>query len=68
MSLNVNYDPDVDVLYLARAGEEEEVVEVYPGVNLELDSDEELLGVEILQASKLLAEVIAPLMEKARTS
>lgn len=64
MSLKVKYDTEVDVLYLARTGMEEEVVEVYPGVNLELDSQGELLGVEILQASKILANLIAPLMEK----
>ncbi len=67
MSLKVHYDPEVDVLYLARAGQEEEVVEVYPGLNLELDASGELIGVEILKASRLLKEVIGPLMEKAST-
>ncbi len=67
MSLKVRYDPEVDVLYLARAGQEEEVVEVYPGLNLELDASGELIGVEILKASRLLKEVIGPLMQKAST-
>ncbi|PKB72655.1 MAG: hypothetical protein BZY75_05770 [SAR202 cluster bacterium Io17-Chloro-G7] len=67
MNLKVHYDPDVDVLYLARPGQEEEVVEVYPGLNLELDVSGELIGVEILKASRLLKEVIGPLMQKAST-
>ena len=64
MSLKVHYDPEVDVLYIGRGGEEEEVVEVYPGVNLEKNASGELIGVEILQASKLLKEVIEPLRRK----
>ena len=68
MSPKVHYDPDVDVLYIAREGEEEEAVEVYPGLNLEKDSAGDLIGVEILRASKLLGEVIEPLMRKAASS
>ena len=64
MSLKVNYDSQVDVLYLAREGQEENVVEIYPGINLEMDANGELIGVEILQASKMLKEVIGPLMQK----
>jgi uncharacterized protein YuzE len=64
MSLKVHYDPEVDVLYIARAGEEEEVVEVYPGLSLEKDASGELIGVEILQASEILKEVIDPLRRK----
>jgi uncharacterized protein YuzE len=65
MNLKVYYDAEVDVLYLAREGQEEEVVEVYPGLNLEMGAGGELLGVEILGASHLLKEVLAPLVEKA---
>lgn len=65
MSLKVHYDAEGDVLYLARRGLEEEVVEVYPGLNLELDASGELIGVEILRASELLREVIGPLIHKA---
>ena len=65
MSLKVHYDSEVDVLYLARESEEENVVEVYPGLNLEVNASGELIGVEILQASLLLKNVIGPLMQKA---
>jgi uncharacterized protein YuzE len=64
MNLKVHYDAEVDVLYLAREGQEE-MVEAYPGLNLELDANGELIGVEILQASLLLKGVIEPLMRKA---
>ena len=65
MDLKVHYDSEVDILYLAREGEEEEVVEVYPGLNLEMDANGELIGIEIMQASRMLKEVIGPLMQKA---
>ena len=65
MGLKVHYDSEVDVLYLAREGEEEDVVEVYPGLNLEVNASGELIGVEILQTSHLLKSVIGPLMQKA---
>ena len=64
MSLKGKYDSQVDVLYLAKEGQEEKVVEIYPGVNLEMDADGELIGGEIVQASKMLKEVIGPLMLK----
>lgn len=64
MNMKVHYDAEVDVLYLARPGQEEEVVEVYPGLNLELDANGELIGVEIFHASQILKEVIGPLMQR----
>lgn len=45
MSLKISYDQETDVLYLAKEGQEEEVVEVYPGVNLEFGPERELLGI-----------------------
>ena len=65
MSLEAKYDSQVDVLYLTKEGQEEKVVEIYPGVNLEMDADGELIGVEILQTSKMLNEVIGSLMQKS---
>ena len=64
MSLKVHYDSEIDVLYLAREGQEEEVVEVSPGLNLELDASGELIGVELLQASRMLKDVISKLSQK----
>ncbi|MFH1539534.1 MAG: DUF2283 domain-containing protein [bacterium] len=65
MSLKVHYDPELDLLYLARQGTEEECVEIHPGVNLELNKDREIIGIEILDASKILKGIIEPLREKA---
>ena len=57
----VHYDPQSDVLYfLVRDGEEERFVEVADGVNVELDEEGQLLGVEILNASRFLRAVIGP--------
>ncbi len=64
MSMKVSYDPEADVLYLAREGQLALVEEVYPGINLELDDRGELLGIEILRASELLREVLAPLGQR----
>ena len=57
----VHYDPQSDVLYfLIRDGEEERFVEVAEGVNVELDEEGQLLGVEILNASRFLRATIGP--------
>jgi uncharacterized protein YuzE len=65
MKLQVYYDRELDILYFAQKGQEEEVVEISPGINLELGANGELLGVEILNASSLMKSVIEPLREKA---
>ena len=53
----INYDPQSDVLYLGvKRGIEEEFVEVAPGVNIELDAKDQVIGVEILNASKVIPE------------
>lgn len=64
MKLNVHYDKKMDVLYLSREGEEEEVEEIYPGINLELDKEGKIIGIEILNASILLKDALRPLQEK----
>ena len=68
MNLKVHYDPEQDILYLAQEGWEEDSVEIYPGVTLELDQNGEPIGVEIMDASRLLKPVIAPLMEKSASA
>lgn len=57
------YDEEEDILYLAKEGEEREVVEVSPGVNVELDNFGKLIGVEVFKASRLFKDVIKS-MEK----
>jgi len=49
----VFYDEKEDVLYLGKEGQEEEVVELAPGINVEFDDSGELIGVELFNASTL---------------
>lgn len=59
----VFYDEKEDILYLAKASEEAEVVEISPGINVELDSNGKLIGVELFRASYIFKDVLK-LMEK----
>ncbi|MCR4418756.1 MAG: DUF2283 domain-containing protein [Clostridia bacterium] len=65
MSLKVHYDPEVDVLYIGHAGQEEEAEEIYPGITLEKDRNGNLLGIELLNASQLLKNVLESLQKRA---
>ncbi|MBW1698668.1 MAG: DUF2283 domain-containing protein [Deltaproteobacteria bacterium] len=60
----VLYDEDKDILYLAKQGQEEEIVEIAPGINLELDKHGKLIGVELFNASHLLKDIIPPMQRK----
>ena len=64
--LKVFYDDEKDILYIAKEGEEEEFMEIQPGINVELDKDKQVIGVEILQASEVLREVIEPVRRKIK--
>lgn len=55
MNENIKYDPGSDTLYLfVQEGYEAKFIEVAPGINVELDDKEQLIGIEILNASRLL--------------
>jgi len=58
------YDEEEDILYIAKEGEEAESVEVSPGVNMELDSNGNLIGVEIFKASHMFKDVLKPMEKK----
>ena len=64
--LKVFYDDEEDILYLAIEGEEEELVEIQPGINVELDEGRRVIGIEILQASEVLKEVIEPVRRRVK--
>lgn len=59
----VFYDEEEDILYLTKEGEEAEVVELSPEVNMELDNNGNLIGVEVFKASRMFKDVLK-LMEK----
>lgn len=51
----IYYDKQTDVLWIyIKSGVENQHKEVAPGVSVELGNDGELLGIEILNASKVL--------------
>ena len=62
----INYDPEADVIafYLGK-GQEEEFVEVSPGVVLELDKKGSVIGVEIINASKILRPFLRSLEKRS---
>lgn len=63
----VHYDQEADVLALyAGKGKEEEFVEVAPNVSVELDKAGSVIGVEILNASKVLRPFLS-LLKKRQT-
>jgi uncharacterized protein YuzE len=51
--MRVYYDNEVDALYLTLGDESPEgVIEIAEGVNLDTTSDDRIVGIEILDASK----------------
>lgn len=51
--MKINYDPEVDVIRITlKDGEIEESDEETPGIILDFDASRNVLGIEILQASK----------------
>ena len=64
----VSYDDNEDILYLAKEGEEEEIVELAPGVSVEFDSSGSLIGVEVFNASFIFKDVIRLMGRRLRTA
>ncbi|MBW2301886.1 MAG: DUF2283 domain-containing protein [Deltaproteobacteria bacterium] len=64
----VFYDEKEDILYLGKKGQEEEVVELAPGVNVELDASGSLIGVELFKASSLFKDVIKRMDQRLKVA
>lgn len=61
------YDPKSDSLSIIIAqGEEESFEETSPGISVELNKQGEIIGFEILNASKVLRGVVDSLYHKAK--
>lgn len=59
----INYDEISDILYIVvEYGPEHEFVELAPNINIELGEKGKVIGVEIIQASK----VLNPMVEKLK--
>ena len=55
----VNYDRDHDILYLViRDGEEDYFVETTEGIVVEFDANDQPIGIEISDASRVLLQAI----------
>jgi len=61
------YDEESDILYIAREGEEEEFIEIQPNIAIELDKEHQVIGIEIMQASVILKDILEPLQQKVKT-
>jgi uncharacterized protein YuzE len=60
----VNYDSKSDIIYIVtKEGSEEEFIEIAPGINVELDENGEVIGIEILNASEFLKPIVKSLYE-----
>ncbi|MBI2431187.1 MAG: DUF2283 domain-containing protein [Candidatus Levybacteria bacterium] len=56
----VYYDKESDILwFLVKSGPEVEYKEIAPGISVELGESGELLGIEILNASKVLNPILS---------
>ena len=65
----VNYDYESDILYIvAKKAKEEEFVEIAPGINVELDDRGQVIGIEILNASKCLKPIVESLYKHIQTA
>jgi len=60
----VHYDEAEDILHLGREGQENEVVELSPGVNIELDDKGMLFGIELFKAFLLFRNVLGLMGKK----
>lgn len=61
----INYDKESDIIYIVtKKGTEDNIIEVSPGINVELNDKGEVIGIEILNASKLLKPVMKPLYKQ----
>lgn len=62
------YDKEQDILYVATKGIEENYVEVASGLNVEFDEGGNIIGIELLRASRLLKEDQEPAKKRIRNA
>lgn len=60
----VHYDRESDVFSIGMKGIEEEYVEVMPGIGAELDENGRVVGIEILNASKIFQPIAKSIRQK----
>lgn len=61
MDKKYRYDKESDSLFIyLKEGEEEDFEEIAPGINLELDENGKIIGVEILKVSRFINKIKEP--------
>ena len=62
MNKRYNYDKKSDSLYIyLKEGEEESFEEIVPGINVELDENNDIIGIEVLKASRFSENLKKPI-------
>ena len=62
----IHYDKQSDVLYFGvQKGAEEEFAEIAPGIMVEINGKGKVIGVEVLNASKILKPVLKPIQSQS---
>jgi uncharacterized protein YuzE len=64
----ISYDHEEDILYLGLEGEEEEVVELSPGIHAELDQSGKLIGIEVFKASQRFKDILKRMEERLQAA
>ena len=65
MSEKYHYDEKSDSLFIhLKDGEEESFEEVVPGINIEFDEKDNIIGIEILKASRFSESLKKPMQVK----
>jgi uncharacterized protein YuzE len=61
MNKRYNYDEKSDSLYIhVKDGEEEKFEEIVPGINIELDKNNDIIGIEVLKATRFSQSLKSP--------
>jgi uncharacterized protein YuzE len=65
MNKKYHYDKKSDSLFIClKGGEEERFEEIVPGINVEFNRDNEIIGIEILKASRFSGKLSKPVAIK----
>lgn len=64
MNKQYNYDKESDSLFIyLEEGEEESFEEIIPGINIELDKNGKVIGIEVLKASRFRERIKDKIIE-----
>ena len=60
-----HYDKKSDSLFIyLKEGEEESFEEIVPGINIELNKNNEIIGVEVIRVSRFNEKIKSPLLNQ----